>query len=275
MIWQRISKFLTKRSVPEDAKVILTPIPKAGTHLVMKLLSLMTQPPLTGIPFLRTTQPGGVSPETLRKALIMLNPKNEYLFSHLPAKAEFLELVQEFETRIIFLYRDPRDIVISWMNWVKSQPQHHFYTYLTTIYDNDHDRIMAMITGDPNAKNHELNPSCVEFPQIDLLFKKFLPWRYQPHVYTTTYEHLVGPLGKGDALVQRREIVNIADHIGLELSTIQINTIIQSCYGGTNTFHKGKIGFWREIFSEAHKVAFKECAGQLLIELGYEKDLKW
>ena len=40
-------------------------------------------------------------------------------------------------------------------------------------------------------------------------------------------------------------------------------------------FRKGIIGDWHEKFSEADKRSFKQVAGDLLVELGYENDQSW
>lgn len=40
-------------------------------------------------------------------------------------------------------------------------------------------------------------------------------------------------------------------------------------------FRKGISGDWREVFNERDREIFKEEAGELLVELGYEKDLNW
>ena len=40
-------------------------------------------------------------------------------------------------------------------------------------------------------------------------------------------------------------------------------------------FRKGVAGDWRNVFTEEDKSIFKEVAGDLLIELGYEKDNGW
>jgi hypothetical protein len=40
-------------------------------------------------------------------------------------------------------------------------------------------------------------------------------------------------------------------------------------------FRKGVAGEWRSVFTERDKEIFKEAAGDLLIELGYEKDIDW
>lgn len=41
------------------------------------------------------------------------------------------------------------------------------------------------------------------------------------------------------------------------------------------TYRKGQSGNWRQEFDEEVKERFKAVAGDLLIELGYEKDLNW
>jgi hypothetical protein len=38
---------------------------------------------------------------------------------------------------------------------------------------------------------------------------------------------------------------------------------------------KGIAGDWKNVFTERDKAVFKEAAGNLLIELGYEKDDNW
>jgi hypothetical protein len=44
----------------------------------------------------------------------------------------------------------------------------------------------------------------------------------------------------------------------------------------TSSFYrKGVAGDWREVFTERDKEAFKEVAGDVLIELGYERDNNW
>jgi hypothetical protein len=41
------------------------------------------------------------------------------------------------------------------------------------------------------------------------------------------------------------------------------------------TFRSGKAGGWRKQFSPENKQLFKEVAGDLLIQLGYERDHGW
>ena len=41
------------------------------------------------------------------------------------------------------------------------------------------------------------------------------------------------------------------------------------------TFRSGKTGEWKKYFNDEHKNLFKDVAGDLLVQLGYEKDDNW
>jgi len=41
------------------------------------------------------------------------------------------------------------------------------------------------------------------------------------------------------------------------------------------TFREGQTGSWRKHFTDAHKALFKEVAGDLFAQLGYEEDAAW
>ena len=63
--------------------------------------------------------------------------------------------------------------------------------------------------------------------------------------------------------------------MNLQISDRNLIKIANDLFGGTWSFRKGSIGSWKQYFTQEHKQAFKEVAGQLLIDLGYEKDLNW
>jgi hypothetical protein len=43
----------------------------------------------------------------------------------------------------------------------------------------------------------------------------------------------------------------------------------------SHTFRSGEKSGWRKAFTPEHRRLFREVAGDLLIELGYEKDHSW
>ena len=65
------------------------------------------------------------------------------------------------------------------------------------------------------------------------------------------------------------------------MSNEKIDKVANAVFGGEgppgclNTFRTGQIGSWKYYFNKKHKKVFKKIAGQLLIDLGYEKDFEW
>jgi hypothetical protein len=55
----------------------------------------------------------------------------------------------------------------------------------------------------------------------------------------------------------------------------ELKQIYHTHFGTGWNFFKGKVGTWKDYFKEEHKEATKKEIGDLLIELGYEGDLKW
>ena len=130
-----------------------------------------------------------------------------------------------------------------------------------------------------------VDPKFIKLPINELLekvilnraefYSLFTPWMNNSRVLSVRFESLVGPEGGGAREDQIREIINIGRHMGLKISEEKALAIAQELFGGTNTFRKGQIGAWKEEFSAEHKELFKKHAGQLLIDLGYEKDFDW
>ncbi len=103
-------------------------------------------------------------------------------------------------------------------------------------------------------------------------YNLYIPWTYEPNIYATHYELLVGPQGGRSKSAQLKEIYNIANHLEIQINEEMAENIAKNVYGGTVTFRVGQIGSWKKYFNEEHKKVFKAVAGQLLIDLEYERD---
>ena len=110
---------------------------------------------------------------------------------------------------------------------------------------------------------------------IDEFYRYFIPWKECDSFCTIRFEDLVGPRGGGSLECQLKEIKKIANHLRLDVDDQVIEKVADQLFGGTETFRKGQIGSWKDHFELRHKEAFKKIAGQLLIDLGYEKDFNW
>jgi sulfotransferase 6B1 len=247
-------------------KIFITSIPKSGTHLLTKLMARIMGEELID----------------LHKASLMLNlPLNHHdipfenvpkvfelssykcCWYHTPFSQNNLDLALRNKIKIVFIYRDPRDQVISWIKFIFREKYQQAALLEKLTFD---EILMKCICEDVWT----LIPDT-----LDGFYRHFLPWAACPNVYTTTFEKLVGSKGGGSDEDQSAEIHAIANHIGVDLSSLDLQNIGKDLFGGTWTFSEGQIGTWKRYFNDDHKKAFKKYAGQLLIDLNYETDHNW
>ena len=90
------------------------------------------------------------------------------------------------------------------------------------------------------------------------------------------FEDLVGSAGGGSDDLQMAGLRAIAAHVERPLTDRRVEAIASRVWSNkSSTFRSGRIGGWRDTFSEAHIAAFKATAGDILVDLGYEHDLDW
>ena len=212
-----------------NKQIILLTIPKCGTYLLTKCLRLL-----------------GTKP-------------NAY---HLTYNKDLdLELTHRNVVKF-FIYRDPRDQVVSLAYWLGYNPQ-------DANFDS---QLLDLIVNGSWAVPH----ISVKILNVADLYKKFMPWKNSLDVYTVRFEDLIGPLGGGTEEAQLKEIKNIARHCSITLRRGLLKEVSKNLFGTRyTTFREGKIGSWKTYFTPKIKEVFKSVAGQLLVDLGYEKDLNW
>jgi hypothetical protein len=227
-------------------KVLVNSIPKSGTHLATRVIE-----ELTGFV-------GRIIPTNLDDL-----KSNQFMGAHLPYSVENELLLRKNNVKGVFIFRDPRDQLVSNVFFIYKFPQLWPMVQHLTF-----DQLLEYLIKDGSL--------ITSLNNIDAFYKSFLPWKEILDIfYTTQFEKLIGPLGGGTLASQLTEIKNIAAHIGISISDGQAMKISQAIYGNTWTFREGKIGSWKKYFNEQHKRLFKHIAGQLLIDLGYETDLLW
>ena len=167
--------------------------------------------------------------------------------------------------RVVSIIRDPRDVVVSHAFYIAQNSKH----FLFPIYKDLslEDRICLSITGITTEECRLLN--------ISDRVVGILNWSTLGGAYMARFERLVGPKGGGRLFDQKSEVQNILQHLRIQYSQKTIEYICQNLFGGTTTFRKGHIGSWKNHFTAEHKQLFKEIAGDLLIQLGYENSLDW
>jgi hypothetical protein len=265
------AKFASLPTPPNGWPVLLSSsFPKSGTHLLDQVLLGFSQV----APFSRRlhsfyTQYDGDTgrkhslAETLAwvDSLRPLDVTSAHLFS-LP---EVLERVCTPAFVPYFIYRDPRDVVVSHVFYVTDmEPNHVHHAYYQSLPDFDA-RLKTSILGIPD--------SSVEFPDITGRFAPYMGWLDRPEVLNIHFE---------DFIHDRSGTLNrILDHFLARVPLIvSRKTVLEFLETSINpkkspTFRSGKTGEWKKHFKDEHKVIFKEIAGDLLVKLGYESSYDW
>lgn len=253
------------RSTIEFTNIMQISIPKCGTHLLSKCLKLLTGRNIyMFVPGrLKPYAHYHASPEDIK--LLTKLAFDGYWVSHLVYTPERAQLLAAADCAKFFIYRDPRDQLISFI----------FYTRMRkNVWPQANDMTMNELIFDLMTTSKAMTNDPPGFGIVGL-YKNYLAWMNVPGMLSIRFEDLIGPDGGGNQQAQDRTIQQIAKHIGLKLSREQLEHVKKQLFGGTGTFRKGVIGQWKRYFTDEHKKVFKEVAGQLLIDLGYEKDMEW
>lgn len=304
-------------------RVFANSIPKSGTHLLLRLLTLLDfevadfgglKPTLVSEEeetrrgrllrsVLRTREPGkflGVGPHLIEggrfpaarrlirnrgpekvtvgvdspkeigsrwlEGRLGLVPDGALVSAHCVYTPQLAGLVARQKMRAVCIIRDPRDTAVSHMRYVQQRPKHLAYEEFMSL-PNDHERLMVSIRG-ADLGGHVINP-------LDERYRRFVGWEREGGAVMVKFEELVGPMGGGSEEAQRDAVERVARHLDVELDGQRLRSVQQSLFGSGRTFRKGQAGGWRREFSGEHRLAAKEVAGDLLVDLGYERDLDW
>lgn len=244
--------------------------PKSGTHLLDQILLGFSQV----APFAKRLHSFYAEYEgesglkrSPQQALDWLDSlrSGDVASAHLFARAEAVQRVCSPRFAPYFIFRDPRDVVVSHVFYVTDmEPRHVHHAYYRSLPDFDA-RLTASILGRPDAD--------IEFPNIAERFEPYLGWLDRPEVLTIHFEDLI--LDRAAALTRLMD--HLLDRFPLPASRERIQDALETSINPRKspTFRSGKTGEWRKHFKDEHKVLFKQVAGDLLVRLGYEKDHAW
>ena len=241
-------------------RLVATTIPKSGTHLLGNILNQFP-----GLNHKLSMQVLYRDTSYLKNTLESLDP-GDFMLDHVYWSAEAVEAIKDAGAKVIFMMRDPRDVLVSLLYfYLFHDYTNHIASWLRTECDNDGDRLMALINGVPDV-----------FESRCRWLEYFVPWADEDHVCVVRFEELVGERGGADDNTQRDAVMRMSDFLGIELSQGVIDSIKKESWRkDAATFRKGRLGQWKELFSPAHRDAFKQQFGRQLVEMGYEKDDAW
>lgn len=228
-----------------DQRVVFITMPHSGTHQLMKAWFLATGEIPMGYPF-----------ETSGK---------RYCWDHFNIQSYYYYNL--LDAHVILNIRDPRDAIVRWAL--------HTASVNGTTPEIE---IMNFINSDspflPGGNMHII---------LDMIA--------QGKAFLCRFEKLIGEPGGGTNEAQREHLTDLFSFCGIILDNALYERIAFYLYGSQCacddipckhaplwdlSFVPGKkIGLWKDHFTKAHKIRFKERFGEALILLGYEKDCTW
>lgn len=304
LLWYSVKGLLTKSKQEHPTEIsnprlempdelVLFTMPKTGTHLMRPLLEYFTDKfsvsywnhevdipknylydkNLTNLLLLLPNvvqaywlhQP--IPKDAFISVLDSLQENNDFLVTHAPFSAEMESTLEERNSIVFFLMRDPRDWVIS---VIRHPPMSGADLYGGPIGDKH------FLSLNVNEKIDYIINGTTDYYSVGEVYDKFLGWRTSPVCCPLRFEALLGTL-KGDysEKEQLAELRKITDALQLDVSDEMLLEAFEESFGVGQVFTKGKASSWKDYFTDEHKAAFKERFGDMLIDLGYETDHHW
>ena len=232
-------------------------IPKCGTHMLKDLLMMLLHKKPKDIPW--------KFDEASFFVMSNFHPHNFY-FGHTWPSKRALDFFSDRVFRGFFLIRDPRDMVVSFYDYMKklNRPPH--------LYKLPFDDIVEYLILNPTLRPSNQFPTSTINASLEERYRIFLQWGQLPNFCLIRYEDLVGPRGGGSREVQFKTIEKIAHHLNLSITREQCEFISKSLYGKSGTFNKGQIGRWKKCFTKKLTRIFREnFSDDFLLQLGYEE----
>jgi len=187
-------------------------------------------------------------------------PRNQYAVIRLHTRysESNVRVVKGKKIRIVLMWRDLRDVVVSRYFWVKTLRDNPFYQ----LY-------------------HDCSIEEGIMYSAKYVFKRYVPWVRKWKDYAEKHpDNFMFVTYEGLKENPYQVIRSVLDFYEIEISPEKIKNVVRN-YDRIQikkkipTFRKGDIGDWRNFFSEDHIEEFKRNAGDILVELGYERHLDW
>lgn len=246
--------------------------PKSGTHLLTQVLHGFTRlgPAVdSGLPAVVSFQGDSGRAHAVSdilRDLKRLNP-GDIAYGHLHAAPELVSFLCQDGFATYLIMRDPRDVVVSHVHYVTEMaPRHAHHRYYTEVLQDFDQRLEASILGRPDWSQ--------PFPDVAERFRPYLGWLETGGILTLRYEDFIHDRS---AVIGKILDFSIARGFPLHCDRDEAIRILETAINPQNspTFRRGKTGGWRDQFTAEHKRLFKNVAGELLIQLGYEENHDW
>jgi len=175
--------------------------------------------------------------------------------AHLPYRKEYEEIIVEKNIKTVFLYRDPRDAIISHKHWIQRQGEvgHGFMNFEVH----------------PGVRLRDCEDPIWELLKVyGFHYERFLPWHDRDFIHQIKYEDLV----TNTVATLENLLEFIGGSVAVEIDCGTVGIMMSRINPETcSTFRKGVIGDWKSEFLEHHKRYFNNHYKEMMKRLGYEQ----
>ena len=259
----------TREALKLAPPLIANSVPKSGTRLLAQILEAFPGARSFGTTW--ASMPSRPHRELSKRAMLRKIARavaGELVHGHLFYEPEYPGALARMNAAHYFIYRDPRDVVVSEAHYLAHMNRwhglHRYFKRLPSLEDG----ISLAIQGaaDPGFPH--------EYPNIAERFDRYRRWLDRDDVFSVRYEDVV--------LNGRRETIQrmagfYLDRLGFcgDVDEITDRALENINPRRSRTFRNGTPGEWKKAFTPENVKQFKEVAGELLVNLGYEENTDW
>lgn len=278
--WLKVNRWYTRRALArlrwgaqalaKTPAVLGNAMPKSGSHLIIQVLQGLTQlGPFVnpGFPPVNRDEANRKLPDEAVLDNILRLRHGDIGYGYLQARQPFIDTLTRPGIASVFVYRDPRDVIVSHVFYATEMYEGHgMHNYYTEVLGSMEERINAAIQG--------VEGYGAELSSVREKYLNYLGWLDTPGVLCLRFEALIQ-----DQDWAMGSLLDYLESRGFRPSSPRleaVNTLKAAIAPRkSGTYRKGQPGNWREHFTPANKTLFKEVAGDILIQLDYERDNNW
>lgn len=262
---RRVPRALARRFADDFERehrppVVLTTVPKSGTHLVKQLVTALPGVRDYGT-FLATIPSWGRRPRAAAaeaRRIRALAP-GELARAHLYHRPEVVEAARERGAFVVFVHRDPRDVIVSEAHYLAdAAPWHTLHREFARRAPAE--RIDIGIDG--------LDDRPLLYPDVAGRYEWFAGWLDDADA-VVRFEDLVS----ADRHKTVRELVMAyqeASRIDLDIDEVTAAALDAIDPRRSHTFREGRSGAWRDVFTPEQVARANRIAGRVLERYGYD-----
>jgi len=244
--------------------------PKSGSHLLLQILNGFTQ--IMPYRYVDANPVRTITKDGRRRSSDKILSELEKIpggvigWGYLEVTKENVSFLASSGRVNYFIYRDPRDMLISQVFFATDMYEEHgMHAYYKSLPDFGA-RLRVAITG--------IERDGLRMVSVKKRYEGVFQWLEQKNVLCIRFEDLIN---KRDATLNA--MLAEVEKTGYRIPTPRekaLSVLVEAIQPKkSHTFRSGKTGGWRDHFTDDHKKLFKDVAGDLLVRLGYETSNDW